>query len=101
MLQKLGFEVDAFENPVEGLRAFETTSDKFDLVFLDATMPIMSGLELARSIQEIKPVRIVLASGNLDRQILDSAKDQHIDHLVQKPFTLDDLRQLLGTTAAE
>jgi len=97
-LQKLGYQVTAFDDPLEGLHAFEAAPEDFDLLFLDATMPKMTGIELAETAQKIKPVRVVLTSGNLDEGLRKNAHDAGIEHVIQKPFRMADLAHLLGKT---
>jgi two-component system cell cycle response regulator CpdR len=46
----------------EALRTF--TAEPFDLVITDVSLPVMSGMDLARSLLKLKPhVPIILASG--------------------------------------
>ncbi len=97
-LQKLGYQVTAFDDPLEGLHAFEAAPEDFDLLFLDATMPKMTGIELAETAQKIKPVRVVLTSGNLDEGLRKNAHDAGIEHVIQKPYRMADLAHLLGKT---
>lgn len=101
LLGKLGYHVQAFDDPLEGLRAFEAAPEDFDLVFVDATMPKMNGIELAEAVRKIRPVRVVLASGNLDERIKQGAREVGIDHVIQKPFRMAELGDLLGKAFSE
>lgn len=47
-LQKMGFEVDAFNNPTEALAQFKP--NHYDHIVLDVKMPRMTGFELAKEI---------------------------------------------------
>ena len=100
-LEKFGYQVEAFDDPLEGLRAFEAAPEEFDLVFVDATMPEMTGIELAEAVRKIRAVRIVLASGNLDERVRQGAREVGIDHLIQKPFRMAQLGDLLGKAFSE
>lgn len=66
-LRTAGFEINTARSGQEGLRlALET---KFDLLLLDIMMPDLSGLDLIRSLQELKgasansPIVILTARG--------------------------------------
>ena len=50
-LEENGFEVDAFDDPVEALDSF--TKGLYDLLILDIKMPKMHGFELYREIRRI------------------------------------------------
>jgi two-component system LytT family response regulator len=54
LLNENGVEdITAFDNPIEALK--EITKTRFDAVFLDISMPNITGLELADSIMQIEP----------------------------------------------
>ncbi len=56
-------EAHAFNNPAEALYYISENSD-IDIAFLDIEMPVMTGLELAKKINEInKNTRIVFVTG--------------------------------------
>ena len=46
-------DIVAFDNPMEALK--EIVKTRFDAVFLDISMPNITGLELADSIMQIEP----------------------------------------------
>ena len=63
-LADLGYRVTGFTDPEEALAEFRSRSRDFDAVVSDLAMPRMSGLELARSLLEVRPgLPIVLTSG--------------------------------------
>lgn len=65
--------------------------DRPDLVLIDETMPGLRGSEVARRVLALAPsVRVVLCSGY---GAVDGAPDEVM--ILVKPFTLEDLRQLL------
>lgn len=47
-LEKEGFEVDVFNNPLKALNRFK--SNYYDAIMLDIRMPVMSGFGLAKEI---------------------------------------------------
>ena len=77
----------------EALKQF--AAEPFDLVITDVSLPVMSGIELARSILELKPeVPIILASGyDLDFAIENWASNVRS---VIKPFEAAEIEALMS-----
>jgi two-component system, cell cycle response regulator CpdR len=77
----------------EALKAFAANS--FDLVITDVSLPAMSGMELARSILELKPrVPIIIASGyDLDFAVENWAANVRS---IIKPFEADEIEALMS-----
>lgn len=94
-LKQDGHSVDAFRNGAEGLEKFHQNKNKYDLVLTDATMPQMSGEQLAAEVRRFMPhQRIILLSGT--SIFLTAHKVQNIDFVLNKPITLDQLREALA-----
>jgi two-component system, cell cycle response regulator CpdR len=77
----------------EALKAF--AANPFDLVITDVSLPAMSGMELARSILELKPrVPIILASG----YDLDFAVENWVGNVrsIIKPFEAAEIEALMS-----
>lgn len=88
MLAIDGHEVLAVSNGAEALELF--TRDSFDLVITDFEMPVMKGSELAVRIKRTSPKTPVLMITSYDRSM--SSAENPVDAILDKPFTLDDLR---------
>lgn len=82
----------------EALKEFAAQS--FDLVITDVSLPVMSGIELARSILELKPrVPIILASGyDLDFAIENWASNVRS---IIKPFEAAEIEALMSELIRE
>jgi DNA-binding NtrC family response regulator len=76
-------------------------SERFPLVFLDAKLPDMEGLELARRIREMNPsVRIVMVSGYFyreDEAVQKALTEGLICGFIAKPFLHDEIRRVVET----
>jgi len=73
--------------------------DRFSRVFLDAKLPDMDGLELARRILEIAPgTRIIMVSGYFyrnDVSIQDAISQGLIHGFISKPFLQEEILKAL------
>lgn len=54
-LEKWGFSVDTFTNPLFALQVFKDNPDRYSVALLDIRMPELNGITLAKMMQEIKP----------------------------------------------
>jgi CheY-like chemotaxis protein len=72
----------------------------FSLAFLDAKLPDMDGLELARRILEIAPgIRIIMVSGYFyrdDVSIQDAISQGLIHSFISKPFLQEEILKVLN-----
>jgi CheY-like chemotaxis protein len=68
--------------------------DHFDLVITDFEMPIMKGNELAARIKQHSPAQPILMITAYAERLADS--DNPVDGILDKPFHLQDLRQVLA-----
>jgi DNA-binding response OmpR family regulator len=77
-LERVGFTVDAFNDPVLGLERFK--SNLYDLVVLDIMMPKMDGFELCNLLEKVDPrvkVCFLTASSETFREKL--SKERHCE----------------------
>jgi two-component system, NarL family, capsular synthesis sensor histidine kinase RcsC len=92
--ESIGFEVKLACNEIEALNKFIT--EYFDLVFTDMNMPIMNGWELARFITKKSPkTPVILMTGENREAISLEMCKVNIDHVIFKPFSLDNLHKTL------
>lgn len=96
MLRALGYEV---EDAGDGEQALAMLRDnRYGILFSDVSLPGMSGVELARTALRSQPqLQVVFASGygaSLTSQLDFAAVS------MQKPYEIDQLRQVLAAAAA-
>lgn len=75
--------------------------EKFDGVFLDWLMPELNGLELAKRIRASEPnarCPIFMLTGNDKRLALKESFDVGINLFLQKPISLEHIRQLVNVS---
>ena len=79
-------------NGAEALALFKP--DHFDLVITDFEMPKMKGNELAERIKLICPSQPILMITAYVERLEDA--DNPVDSVLNKPFQLEDLRQVIA-----
>jgi CheY-like chemotaxis protein len=73
---------------VEALALF--SQGRFDLVITDFEMPVMKGNELVVRLKKLAPKQPILMITAYGKELGDS--ENPVDRILNKPFTLDDLR---------
>ena len=92
MIERLGYKVTARTSSIEGLEAFRTNPDRFDLVITDFTMPNMTGMELAKELFKLRSdIPIILCTGYSEHINEDKAERSGIRAFVVKPVVLDEI----------
>ncbi|MFP3870140.1 MAG: response regulator [Syntrophobacteria bacterium] len=98
LLQKNGVPAQTASSAGEALRLMEP--HRFKMVFLDAKLPDMEGLELAKRLREIDPaVRLVMISGYYygdDEDIQKATSEGLICGFIGKPFVHDEILKAIG-----
>lgn len=93
LLNENGVEdITAFDNPIEALK--EITKTKFDAVFLDISMPNITGLELADSIIQLEPKTFIIFQTAYSEFALEAYKSGGMGYLV-KPIESNDIKNIL------
>lgn len=95
MMEIFGYEiVAAATNGEEALKAYESMTEKPDLIILDHRMPVRNGLETAVEILKKDPdQKIVFVSA--DSTVKKAAMDLGVIDFLEKPFVLQKLRECI------
>jgi DNA-binding response OmpR family regulator len=88
-----GFAVTVASNGQEAVGYHR--KERFDITFMDVSMPVMNGVESFLAIRGLQPdARVVLMTG-FREPIVDVALEAGALALLQKPFQLSELLALL------
>jgi DNA-binding NtrC family response regulator len=85
------YEVISAYNGLDGLKAFETTEGKIDLVITDLVMPEISGVGVISIIKKKYPGTPVIAITGWGEHPGALATEAEADLVLDKPFELVDL----------
>lgn len=104
MLEALGHQVVVSVSPQQALEIIGRNG--IDLIFADLRMPAMSGTDFRRLVAEKHPqlaVRTVIMTGDTiggAREIATASGAAKV-HVLDKPFTLADLRQMVNAVISD
>jgi DNA-binding response OmpR family regulator len=94
ILQIKGYEVFQAENGRRALEIFEAEAQNIDLILLDMTMPVLTGLETLQKIREKDgQLPIILLSGYGEMQVDNLSLDLFNTRFLKKPFKVELLLQ--------
>jgi CheY-like chemotaxis protein len=86
-LQRYGYSVQTFKDPVAARKAFESDPDRYDIAVLDQTMPNMTGLNLCEFMLDLRPAfPVILCSGYSDQVDEATALEHGVHKFMSKPF---------------
>ncbi|MBN2443309.1 MAG: cache domain-containing protein [Spirochaetales bacterium] len=97
ILINLGYSVQDFSNGPDAVEAYSNNPDIFDLVILDMIMPREGGREVFKNLKKINPnVKVILISGYIINEEVQSLMDQGAVDFLQKPFRRAELSKKLA-----
>lgn len=98
-LERWGYRVDTFSDPQAALDHFVENPGRYDLILCDIRMPDINGVVFAREVRRLDPtVKLLLMSAfEIDRTISASAPDIQVDQLLQKPFLITKVCEVVGS----
>jgi len=86
-----------------GAAALEQISGggRFDLLLTDIQMPVMDGIALAlAAVRDHRDLKVVLMTGYADQRERALGLDSLIREVVQKPFSISEMRDVVKKTLA-
>ena len=94
ILEFQNFEIKTVKNGKEVLKSLE--KDSFDIILLDINMPLMDGMECAKSIRKLEDkeksgIPIVAITGNARNYSDQDFHDAGINEFLPKPLDFDKL----------
>ncbi|WP_180539900.1 response regulator [Nevskia soli] len=96
ILTQCGYRCEMAGSGAEGLERFASAQGEFDLILSDVVMPDISGPEMVRRMEIIRPdIRSVYMSGFPDASFPPSKKRSPV---IKKPFTTDQLTTTIRQT---
>jgi two-component system, chemotaxis family, chemotaxis protein CheY len=96
-LRKMDFQVVEAADGSEGLQRLKEMAPP-DLVLVDWNMPVMSGIDFIRAVRALPlydPLPLVMVTTNSELDYLGTAIEAGANEYIQKPCTLDALREKL------
>ena len=97
VLERAGLEVLEAADGLECLERYRERGDSIDLVLLDLTMPRLGGEETFTELRRIDPsVRVVLMSGYNAQDMTSHFVGRGLATFIQKPFTVNQLLDVIG-----
>ncbi|MBI2422305.1 MAG: response regulator [Candidatus Hydrogenedentes bacterium] len=92
MLTKLGYDVVARDRAAKALDLVVGDQEHFDLIITDLMMPVMTGKDLRRQIDEAGiSMRMILSTGYSESLTLEKAKELGFGDLLRKPLGIEEL----------
>ena len=95
-LKQKGYRVTTVQTPHDALEIVEQI--RFDIVFIDAKLPAMNGLELYLAIKKITPTAVAIMITGMDEEFEKIAREavrQTAYTMIRKPLDLDRVLALL------
>ncbi len=92
LLERQGYRVTGFTDPLAALAAMRADPDRFDLAVTDYNMPGMSGLDVARALKAIRPgLPVAVVTGYITDALRQEGPDAGVSELIYKPDSIEDL----------
>jgi two-component system chemotaxis response regulator CheY len=103
LLKRFIGQQHVFVEANEGMRGLEMyLIEKPDLVFLDLTMPGVSGLEILEQIHQMDPqARIIIATADIQEFSRQRAVELGASAYLNKPFTADTVQTVIRKVVEE
>jgi PAS domain S-box-containing protein len=92
MLEQMGYRVSTCSNSLDALELFRSSSDAYDLVITDMTMPDLTGEKFAVELKQIRRgIPVILCTGFSSKISVGNAESMGVDVFLMKPVGKKDL----------
>ena len=96
-----GYHVLQADDGEQAVDIYRRQGTEIDVVLLDILLPNKTGAQVFREMKVVNPaVKVVVASGYLDPQIKADMSVAGIKRFVDKPYILDDVRDVVESMLA-
>ena len=103
-LMQKGYYTEPCENGMKGLetlKMFKTKRTPLDCAIVDVRLPDIDGIKLLKVIKLNYPnLPVIIITGHGDQAIEEEVKAQNADGYLEKPFTMEELTELLAQVPA-
>ncbi len=89
------YDVVSAANGLDGLKHIEAKDADFDLIITDLVLPNISGVAIISIVKKKFPATPVIAITGWGEHPESLAKEAHADYVLEKPFKLPELEQLV------
>ena len=101
LLERRDYRVSGNTDARAALAAVRAEPGEFNLVITDYNMPVISGLEVARELKQIRAdLPVALASGYITEELRQQAPAAGISELIYKPDTAEGLCEAVARLTA-
>lgn len=99
-LDKYGYEVESFENPIEALKRIDEKA--FDIVVTDVRMDAVDGIQvLEHVLRKSKSAKVIIITGYATVEVAREALAKGAFDFIAKPFKPNELRSIIAKAAKE
>lgn len=97
ILKRLGLSVHAAAGGKEAVALFRRHQGQIDCLITDLCMPDLDGWETLSAVRKIQTdLPVILCSGYDEAKAMSGYHPERIQAFLHKPYSLDDLREVLG-----
>ena len=89
------YNVVSAANGLDGLKHIESKDADFDLIITDLVLPSISGVAIISIVKKKFPGTPIIAITGWGEHPESLAKEAHADYVLEKPFKLPELEQLV------
>ncbi len=90
MLEDYGYSVTIMNDSIQAYETFKLNPESFDIIITDQTMPQLTGVQLAKKVNSIRPdIPIILCTGYSSIVTEQDAIKAGVNRYLLKPFTAE------------